>query len=428
MTVSDNRSTPIPLPADEAEANGAPITEDEACRLVWWSALNDRRVGPVGLELEGHVVEVDCADRSPAFATLEAVAADLAALPGGGRITFEPGGQLEVSSACQPDAGAVIAAMRADVAAVRSRLAREGLAWVLLGADPVRPARLVNPTSRYAAMQAWFTAGGPEQGAAGSTMMCSTAALQINLETGQPDHWALRVDRAQRLAPVLTAITAGAAFVAGQDTGWWSARQQAWSQLDPLTSAPLLAAQDPAAAWTERALAAPVMMVPTGGGDLMAADRRRSLRDWLGDPGGWPPATLGDVRRHLTTLFPPVRLRGWLELRSLDSMPDSWWPAVAAAVIAWMDAPELASTVDALLTAEQLSLETAARVGLQDLRLRRTAQHLLELALAAVSLPERDDLAALLDLVAGGRTPASLVANDMRRRGAATVWKELARA
>ncbi len=427
MTVFHDRTAPVPLSTDGAGSDDAPVTEDDARRLVWSSALSDRPIGAVGLELEGHVVDANYSSRSPAFATLQAVAADLAVLPAGGRISFEPGGQLEVSSACQPDAAAVIAAMRTDVAAVRSRLAREGLAWVLLGADPVRPARLVNPSSRYTAMQAWFAFNGPERGAAGTTMMCSTAALQINLEAGWPDQWEMRVDRAQRLAPILTAITAGAAFLAGRDTGWWSARQQAWCRLDPLTSAPLPAGQDAAATWTERALSAPVMMVPGGGGDLRAADRRRSLRDWLTDPGCWPPATLGDVRRHLTTLFPPVRLRGWLELRSLDSMSDAWWPAVAAAVVAWMDEPELATTVDALLARQQLSLERAARVGLEDRGLRQSAQHLLELALDAIPSAERDDLAALLDLVAGGRTPASLVTDDMRRRGAVTVWEELAR-
>jgi glutamate--cysteine ligase len=235
---------------------------------------------------------------------------------------------------------------------------------------------------------------------------------------------ARRVDRAQRLAPVLTALTGSSTYLRGADTGWWSARQRAWSGLDVLTSGPLAAAGDPAQEWTERALDAPVVLLrgPTG---LRAAPRRRSLREWLSNPEDWPPATADDVRRHLTTLFPPVRLRGWLELRCMDSVPDAWWPAVVAAVAAWMDDPEIDRPVASALSRGSSTLATAARLGVSDPQLRSLADTLLTLAGPQVPADVRPDVAMLAALVRGGRTPGSVLAADMRRRGPVAVLEEL---
>jgi glutamate--cysteine ligase len=340
-------------------------------------------------------------------------------------LSLEPGGQLEVSSACAPSAAAAIAATRADVAAVHAALAEQGLAWVLLGTDPIRPPRRVNPAPRYRAMRDWFAA--PYSGSDGThatTMMCSTAALQVNLDAGRPSHWRRRVDRAQRLAPVLTALTGSSAYLREVDTGWCSSRQRAWSALDPLTAGPLPAVDDPVREWTERALDAPVMLLPSPDG-LRAAPCRRPLREWLSNPAGWPAATAQDVRRHLTTLFPPVRLRGWLELRCMDSVPDAWWPAVLAAVVAWMDEPAIDESVEAALSVSPVALDVAAHLGVGDVRLHELLATLLTLALPHVPPEVAPELVALLELVSAGRTPGSVVAAAMRRRGPAAVVQEL---
>jgi glutamate--cysteine ligase len=158
-------------------------------------------------------------------------------LPGGSRVTVEPGGQVELSGPPAPDAGAAVSAMRRDEAALRASLAADRLGWALLGADPARPARRVNPGGRYAAMEAHFAATG--QARAGLQMMTSTCALQLNLQPGRPSQHAARVQQAHRLGPVLVALSASSAWLGGTRTGWRSSRQRVWGELDQRRCGPL---------------------------------------------------------------------------------------------------------------------------------------------------------------------------------------------
>ena len=103
-------------------------------------------------------------------------------LPGGSAVTVEPGGAVELSGPPMDGPAAAIAAMRADRAVLRAAFAQAGLGLVLLGADPLRPAKRVNPGARYRAMEQFFAAS--QTGAAGAAMMTSTASVQVNLEAG----------------------------------------------------------------------------------------------------------------------------------------------------------------------------------------------------------------------------------------------------
>ena len=101
-------------------------------------------------------------------------------------------------------------------------------------------------------------------------------------------------------------------------------------------------APDPVEEWLRYALDARVMMIratpdrfvpidgPLGSGQLTFAA-------WMqrGHELGWP--TLDDFEYHLTTLFPPVRPRGWLELRMIDALPDPWWRVAAAVTTALLE-------------------------------------------------------------------------------------------
>ena len=388
-------------------------------------ALADLPVGTVGLEVEGHAVVWDEPSARPSFEVLSALADRLAVLPCGGRTTLEPGGQVEVSSAPHPDIDAALVAMAQDTAHLRAALAQEGLGWALLGSDPLRPPQRVNPAERYEVMERFFAASAAT-GDHGATMMCSTAALQVNLQPGRPGQWADRVRRAQRLGPLLTALSGSSAYLAGHDTGWHSARQRAWTGLGDLRSGPI-DDQDPSRAWAERALQAPVVLAPTN--TAAAPDQRlRTLQDWLTEPGDWPAATVGDVRRQLSTLFPPVRLRGWLELRCLDSVPDRWWPALAALATVWMDTEEIHPVVDEAVVATADRWHEAASDGLGDTALRRAATTCLEAALSVVPERVRPAVEELVELAATGRSPGSLIVDDLRRRGPAVVLEEMSRA
>ncbi|KRE52846.1 glutamate-cysteine ligase family protein [Phycicoccus sp. Soil748] len=422
-TSTDHR----PVAATAHVPDDAVVSLHEARELVRSLALHDQPVGTVGLEVEGHTVVRRDVTASPPYDVLLEVATRHALLPRGGRVTLEPGGQLEVSSAPHPDLATALDAMEQDTAVVRAALAQQGLGWVLLGADPVRPPRRVNPGERYAAMEAWFSAAAATQGH-GATMMCSTAALQVNLQAGSRDQWSARVGRAQGLAPLLTALSGSSTFLEGRDTGWHSARQRAWSGLGELRAGRLPHLADPVEAWAERALEAEVVLVPAAPGGVAAADERRSLRQWITAPRHWPPATAGDVRRQLTTLFPPVRLRGWLELRCLDVLPSRWWPAVAALATVWMDDESLYPVVDEAAARTADRAQAAARSGLADPVLRAAATSCLRESAGAVPEQVRDAVAELADLASDGRSPGTLVTDDLRGRGPAVVMEEMAHA
>ncbi|GAB3081013.1 glutamate-cysteine ligase family protein [Pedococcus soli] len=408
------------------EDDSTPIGLEDARALIEGLALADLPVGTVGLEVEGHAVVWDDPTARPSFEVLSAVASRWAQLPAGGRTSLEPGGQVEVSSAPHPDIGTALVAMAQDTAHLRAALAAEGLGWALLGSDPLRPPQRLNPAQRYAAMERFFSASGRTRDH-GATMMCSTAALQVNLQPGHPDQWSDRVRRAQRLGPLLTAISGSSAYLAGQDTGWHSARQRAWTGLGRLRAGPI-DDRDPARAWVERALEAPVVLAPPRATGVPDDRPAPSLRAWITDPGDWPAATAADVRRQLTTLFPPVRLRGWLELRCLDSLPDRWWPAVAALTTSWMDVEEIHPVVDRAVAATADRWHEAASDGLGDPALGRAAATCLEAALSVVPEGVRPAVEELTDLAVAGRSPGTLIVDDLRRRGPAVVLEEMSRA
>jgi gamma-glutamylcysteine synthetase len=169
-------------------------------------------------------------------------------LPGGGRLTIEPGGQVEISSAPAAGIGNCITQTGRDLAAVREALRQAGLTLAGRGVDPYRlPARVLD-LPRYAAMEEFFDRGGPW----GRVMMCSTASVQVCVDAGRDDdgetgyQWRWRLLHA--LGPVLVAAFANSPLRAGRPTGWKSTRQAVWAQLDPgRTRAPAGAEPWPAA-------------------------------------------------------------------------------------------------------------------------------------------------------------------------------------
>src|SRR5581483_11296778 len=105
---------------------------------------------------------------------------------------------------------------------------------------------------------------------------------------------------------------------------------------------------------------------------------RVPFADWL--RGAAPFArrpTLADLDYHLTTLFPPVRPRGYLELRCLDATPDSWWPALAAVAATLLDDPVAADVAAEACAPVARRWTAAARDGLRDPQLRQAAERCL---------------------------------------------------
>jgi glutamate--cysteine ligase len=325
--------------------------------------------GRVGIELEWVPVPL----QPGIVATPEFLAACLpAALPGGSRLTFEPGGQLELSGPAFGDMGSACRAMKDDTAVVRRALERHGFDLVGVGLDPRGLRTRVVDAPRYEAMEQYFDTHWP----AGRTMMRNTAAIQVNLDLGEPGEVATRWQRAHDLGPVLAACFANSPFdSSGHVTGWRSTRLAVWDAIDHgRTAAANLPGADPASAWTRYALSAPTMMIRLDDTRSVALREPMTFAEWIasGHELGWP--TVDDLCHHLTTLFPPVRPRGWLELRMIDALPEDWWPVAVAVTTALLDDPVAAEAAAHAVAPTRGRWLDAARYGLADASLRTAAE------------------------------------------------------
>jgi ergothioneine biosynthesis glutamate--cysteine ligase EgtA len=396
----------------------------EAVDQVTHAALRPGPVGRVGLELEAHLVDLDRPGRRVPWPRVRAAVEGLGPLPGSSRVTVEPGGQVELSGPPADGVAPAVAALRADRAVVRAALAADRLGLALVGTDPLRRPARVHPGPRYAAMAEHFAAAGCAD--AGLAMMTSTASLQVNLDAGPPGGWSSRVALAHRLGPVLVAVSACSPLLAGEVTGWRSTRQRVWGDLDQARCGPLLGGADPAGEWAAYALSAPVMLVrDPRTGDAEPVRGRTSFADWL-TGGGTGEAALalrrplpGDLDYHLTTLFPPVRLRGFLEIRYLDAAPEPWWPALAAVTATLLDDPVAADLVAEATEPVAGAWTRAARVGLADDALHRAARRCLSAAVDAVPPELRPEVAALAELVERRASPGDAVLLSGRDGGPA---------
>jgi glutamate--cysteine ligase len=274
--------------------------------------------------------------------------------PSGASLTVEPGGQLEISSAPAASLGELLEVTGRDLAALRDAAAGIGLELCGYGLDPLRPPRRVLNLPRYAAMEKFFDRGGPW----GRQMMCGTASVQVCVDAGEDNggesgyrsRWRLL----HAIGPVLVAAFANSPLRGGKPTGWRSSRQQVWANMDPgRTRVPGTpdSGGDPRDAWTAYALDAELMCVCEPGSRDWSAPAGVTFRDWLrggpAAPPGLRPPTPEDLEYHLSTLFPPVRPRGHMELRMIDAQTGDGWVVPAAVVAALADDPRAADAARA---------------------------------------------------------------------------------
>lgn len=340
------------------------------------------------------------------------------------RLSVEPGGQLELSSDPFGDPTECVSALRADLADLRVTLASSGLVLTGIGLDPWRSPTRVVEAPRYAAMETYFDRTGP----AGRAMMCSTASVQVNVDAGPDQPTPGQVDLLTRwqllhdLIPVLTACFANSPMSRGRPTGWRSTRSRIWAAMDPArTSAVRRGPEDPRVSWTRYALDAPVMCVPVEG-SAWSVPHAMTFRDWIRS-GGPRPVREADLPYHLTTLFPPIRPRGHLELRVIDAQrTDADWAAAFAFVTTLVTDPIAAEAACVALhdvAADPFATVRAARDGVRDPSLVKAALRCFEAALDSLDRSGaarlHTDLAAFAErYVRRGRCPADDTLAELR--------------
>jgi glutamate--cysteine ligase len=328
-------------------------------------------------------------------------------LPAGSLVTVEPGGQVELASPPLRSLDGLLAAVRADAAALHERLRAAGLAPRPAATEPERPPVRILELPRYRAMERAFDRYGPD----GRAAMCSTAAVQVSVDAGAGAEVGHRWAAVHAFGPPLLAAFANSPRLRGRDTGWKSTRWALWSAADPArTAAPPRAAvegPDPAGAWADRVLAGPLLCVR--GAREWAVPDGLTFADWL--RGALPaPPTTADLDYHLSTLFPPVRPRGHLEVRYVDAQPGRRWALPVAVLTALLD-PAVRDRAREAAEPAQERWTAAARDGLGDPVLGRAAAALFDLArerLPALGAPDwvLADLATAAAEVHRGVCPA----------------------
>lgn len=285
----------------------------------------------------------------------------------GGALTFEPGGQLEYASAVHASVDGVLRELRTVYDALVRRCADRGVTLCTLGIDAEHTAEEVPlqiRAERYRRMDAYFARIGPD----GARMMRQTASLQLCV--GGVDI-AARWGAANAIAPWLVAIFANSRRYAGRDTGCASYRAETWRGVDPRRTG-IVAGVDPVPAYAAFALAAPAFLA---GGEDDAPVAFADLPD--------AHATDDALVVHLSTLFPEVRPRGYLELRSADAI-DVRHHAATMVFVAGLVADDASARAAREVVGEPSAtlLRAAGTSGLADERLAARAPDLVELALA----------------------------------------------
>ncbi|PPD46184.1 MAG: glutamate--cysteine ligase [Methylocystis sp.] len=256
----------------------------------------------------------------------------LAQTDGGGAISIEPGGQFELSGAPLPDIHSTAAELNAHLSAVSGVAHALGVQFLDLGASPgwSREDTPVMPKQRYRIMAAYM----PKVGTRGLDMMFRTATIQANLDFVSEADMVEKVRVGLALQPIVTALFANSPFMDGKPTGRLSQRSYIWLDTDRDRTGMLPFAFEDGFGferYVDYALDVPMYFVKRGETyhDVAGASFKDLLEGRLAQLPG-ERATMSDWANHLSTIFPEVRIKTYLEMRGADGGPREHMTALPA--------------------------------------------------------------------------------------------------
>src|ERR1700722_18687856 len=251
---------------------------------------------------------------------------------GGGAITLEPGGQFELSGAQVETVHQTSSELMAHLAQVHEVARPLGIGFLGIGMAPTwtRAEMPQMPKGRYKIMTAYM----PKVGTLGLDMMYRTCTVQTNLDFSSEADMVKKLRVSIALQPVATALFANSPFTEGKPNGFLSFRSEIWRHTDADRSGMLPWAFEPGMGYeryADYALDVPMYFVKRGDAYIDVAGR--SFRDLLAGrlpelPG--ERATVSDWANHLSTIFPEVRLKRYLEMRGSDGGPWRVLPSLSA--------------------------------------------------------------------------------------------------
>jgi glutamate--cysteine ligase len=251
---------------------------------------------------------------------------------GGGAISLEPGGQFELSGAPVETLHQTCTELQAHLAQVREVAAPLGIGFLGLGMTPkwTRAQAPVMPKRRYKIMTGYM----PKVGRYGLDMMYRTCTVQTNLDFSSEADMVKKLRVSVALQPVATALFANSPFTDGKPNGFLSFRSEIWRDTDNARAGMIPWAFEDGMGferWVDYALDVPMYFVKRGDEyiDVAGESFRDLLEGKLRSMQG-ERATLSDWANHLTTIFPEVRMKRYIEMRGADSVPLRMLPALPA--------------------------------------------------------------------------------------------------
>ena len=261
-------------------------------------------------------------------------------------ITLEPGGQLELSGALLEDIHETCREVDTHLKQVKSVSEPLGIGFLGAGFQPkwgIEDIPLM-PKDRYQIMSAYM----PKVGTLGLDMMRRTCTVQVNLDFSSEADMIRKFRVSLALQPIATALFANSPFKEGKPTDYLSLRSHVWSDTDPDRTGmlPFVFENDMGfERYVDYMLDVPMYFVFRDGEYIDASGQ--SFRDFLNGklpalPGELPK--LKDWEDHLTTAFPEVRLKRFLEMRGADGGP---WRRLCALPAFWVGLLYHADSLDA---------------------------------------------------------------------------------
>jgi glutamate--cysteine ligase len=354
----------------------------------------------------------------------------------GAAISLEPGGQFELSGAPLETLHQTCAELQTHLQQVREVTEALGLGMLGLGVLPKwrREDCHWMPKRRYAVMRRYM----PLKGKFGLDMMLRTCTVQVNLDFVSEADMVTKSRVSLALQPVAAALFANSPFLEGKPAGYLSYRSHIWTDVDPDRSGMLPFVFEEGFGferYVDYLLDVPMYFVYRDGEYVDVAGQ--SFRDFLagklpGLPGAVP--TMSDWSDHLTTVFPEIRIKRYIEMRGADGGP---WRNICALPALWTgllyDTEALSAANDLVadwseeerqyLRAEtpRLALATPFRgKKVQDLALS-----ILEIArgglrrrarLDSTAQDESHFIAPLFEIAHSGKTPAEKLLDDYATR------------
>ena len=274
----------------------------------------------------------------------------------GGSVSLEPGGQLELSGAPLSNLHQTCAETGRHLRHMRAVSSALGVGMLGIGFQPKWRRDDISwmPKGRYQIMQNHM----PKVGTMGLDMMLRSCTVQVNLDYADEADMRRKFRTSLALQPIATALFANSPFKDGKPSGWLSGRAHVWTDTDNARCGVPSCVFDPHFGyeqWIDYILDVPMYFLHRGEDYVDVAGK--SFRDYLaGTLAGFEgePPQMADFEDHITTAFPEVRLKQYLEMRGADS---GSWANICALPAYWVG---LLYCDEALAEAEDLVRDIGA--------------------------------------------------------------------